>query len=128
MKNQLHLQEEVSRCLLCDDAPCTKACRAGDPARAIRATRFGNVAVAQEWIRDCSEQDLADAEKACLHYDRPIRISQIAKLLPEATLPNKLPSLEIDFCAVFIGQTAGIVKGAGTTYIVTEQRHVLLSE
>ena len=100
MKNQLHLQEEVSRCLLCDDAPCTKACRAGDPARAIRATRFGNVAVAQEWIRDCSEQDLADAEKACLHYDRPIRISQIAKLLPEATLPNKLPSLEIDFCGM----------------------------
>ena len=100
MKNQLHLQEEVSRCLLCDDAPCTKACRAGDPARAIRATRFGNVAVAQEWIKDCSEQDLADAEKACLHYDRPIRISQIAKLLPEAKLPNKLPSLEIDFCGM----------------------------
>ena len=100
MNNQLHLQEEVSRCLLCDDAPCTKACRAGDPARAIRATRFGNVAVAQEWIRDCSEQDLANAEKACLHYDRPIRISQIAKLLPEATLPNKLPSLEIDFCGM----------------------------
>lgn len=29
--------EEANRCLLCQDAPCTKACKSGDPARAIRA-------------------------------------------------------------------------------------------
>ena len=35
----LHIYEEAARCLLCKDAPCTKACSNGDPARAIRAMR-----------------------------------------------------------------------------------------
>ena len=39
---QIHLQEEAARCLFCLDAPCSKACKKGDPARAIRAIRFGN--------------------------------------------------------------------------------------
>ncbi len=34
---KLNIYEEASRCLLCEDAPCTRACRTGDPARAIRA-------------------------------------------------------------------------------------------
>ena len=38
----LHIEEEAARCLLCADAPCSKACKTGDPARAIRAIRFGN--------------------------------------------------------------------------------------
>lgn len=36
--------EEASRCLLCLDAPCSKACPAGtDPAKFIRSVRFKNV-------------------------------------------------------------------------------------
>ena len=38
----MKLQEEAARCLLCQDAPCTKACGKGDPARAVRAVRFDN--------------------------------------------------------------------------------------
>ena len=38
----VNVYEEAGRCLLCLDAPCTKACRTGDPARAIRAIRFDN--------------------------------------------------------------------------------------
>ena len=34
----VNIYEEASRCLLCQDAPCTKACQHGDPARAIRAS------------------------------------------------------------------------------------------
>lgn len=37
----VNIYEEASRCLLCQDAPCTKACQHGDPARAIRAIRSG---------------------------------------------------------------------------------------
>ena len=31
---KVNIYEEASRCLLCQDAPCTKACKTGDPARA----------------------------------------------------------------------------------------------
>lgn len=34
--------EKVHRCLLCHDAPCTNACPDQDPARILRAVRFGN--------------------------------------------------------------------------------------
>ena len=43
------VMEEASRCLLCHDAPCSKACPAGtDPAKFIRSVRFKNVKGAAE--------------------------------------------------------------------------------
>ena len=100
MKHQFNLEEEASRCLLCNDAPCSKACVNGDPARAIRAVRFGNAALAKQWIKDCDELCLAQAQEACIHYDRPVRIGEIAHNLPENITCDKLPSLEIDFCGL----------------------------
>ena len=70
----MHILEEASRCLFCADAPCSKACKNADPARAIRAVRFDNLALARQWVRDCPEEELAAAEKACIHYDRPIEM------------------------------------------------------
>ena len=95
----MHIQEEAARCLLCADAPCSKACTKGDPARAIRAIRFDNTAIARTWVEGCSEEELEAAEKACIHYDRPIRIREIVKQLPEAP-DRKLPGLGIDFCGI----------------------------
>ena len=95
----MHILEEASRCLFCADAPCSKACKNADPARAIRAVRFDNLALARQWVRDCPEEELVAAEKACIHYDRPIRIRELVKALPE--VPAKpLPSLAIDFCGI----------------------------
>ncbi len=96
----MHLQEEAARCLLCSDAPCSKACKNGDPARAVRAVRFGNESLAHEWFKGCSEADLEAAEKACVHYDRPIRLREMAGMLPEAAPRKDLPGLEIDFCGI----------------------------
>ena len=46
------VMEEASRCLLCHDAPCSKACPAGtDPAKFIRSVRFRNVKGAAETVR-----------------------------------------------------------------------------
>ena len=43
--------EEASRCLLCHDAPCSKACPAGtDPAKFIRSVRFRNFKGAAETV------------------------------------------------------------------------------
>ena len=100
---RLHLMEEAERCLLCLNAPCSKACRNADPARGLRSVRFDNAANAHKWFEGASEQELEEAEKACIHYDRPIRIREIAKIVAEQ-YPKKAdtpkPSLEIDFCGL----------------------------
>ena len=96
----MHIQEEAARCLFCADAPCSRACGKGDPARAVRAVRFGNEALARQWVAGCDEADLEAAEKACIHYDRPIRIREIVKALPEVPPKRALPDLSIDFCGI----------------------------
>jgi len=100
MEKSLHLHEEAARCLLCANAPCTNACRAGDPARGVRSLRFDNPAGAARWFAPCSEEDLAAAEQACIHYDRPVRLREIARQLPPAPPAPKAPSLAIDFCGI----------------------------
>ena len=66
----MHIHEEAARCLLCADAPCSKACKHSDPARAIRAVRFGNEAIARQWVAQADEAELEAAEKACTHDRR----------------------------------------------------------
>jgi len=98
----MHLREEAARCLLCNDAPCSKVCSGGDPARAIRAVRFDNKRLAGQWFKDCSEAELEQAEQACIHYDSPIRIREIARQVVEegSLVQRELPSLSIDFCGI----------------------------
>ena len=107
----MHIQEEAARCLLCIDAPCSKACTSGDPARAIRAVRFGNEKLAGRWVAQCTDQDLEAAEQACIHYDRPIRIKEMVASLQhsqggetnvkKATLQvQKSANLAITFCGI----------------------------
>lgn len=39
VKKMLNIKEEASRCLLCTDGACTRACKNGlDPARVVRST------------------------------------------------------------------------------------------
>lgn len=105
----LDVNFESSRCLLCYDAPCSAACprEDADPARGIRALRFENNHCAGLFLNKdiCSGCD-APCQKACIHYDFPIRISGIAKsLVPslslsEAVTGKTLPSLEMDFCGI----------------------------
>ena len=97
----LHIKEEAARCLLCEDAPCTKACIKGDPARAIRAIRFDNIKNAGRWIADCSDADLERAEQACIHYDQPIRLREMFKKSDApASCPPPLAPLRITFCGI----------------------------
>ncbi|MBP5393286.1 MAG: NAD-dependent dihydropyrimidine dehydrogenase subunit PreA [Bacteroidaceae bacterium] len=97
----LHIKEEAARCLLCEDAPCTKACIKGDPARAIRAIRFDNIKNAGRWIADCSDVDLERAEQACIHYDQPIRLREMFKKSDApASCPPPLAPLRITFCGI----------------------------
>ena len=98
----IHFQEEAARCLLCADAPCSRVCKNGDPARAILAIRFGNEALAKQWVTECTDEDLAKAETACIHYDRPVRIRELVATLaaPAPSGKGESPSLSIDFIGI----------------------------
>ena len=96
--DMIHINEESSRCLLCKDAPC--GIRA---ARAIRAARFDNLWTAAELFRSMTDEEMIQAEEHCIHYDRPIRIRELAKAVTEQapdidTSATELPDLEINFC------------------------------
>ena len=98
---KVNIYEEANRCLLCQDAPCTKACKTGDPARAIRAIRFDNHKPALRWVKDCSDGDLERAEQACIHYNWPIRIKEVLRSIhPDDVDDNHYPDLTISFCGI----------------------------
>ena len=106
----IHIQEEAGRCLLCAAAPCGEK-----TARAIRALRFDNLWTARELFEQLNDKETEAAEKACIHYDRPIRISELrsqtATLLDRPSdcktatavrpaTPVRLPNLTISFCGI----------------------------
>lgn len=95
----MFISEESARCLLCADPPCTTACPCGcDPARGVRAVRFENSAGAGEFFSDKCMNCSAPCESACIHYDYPIRIKQIANQL---TKPEKMAAnLSVEFCGL----------------------------
>ena len=98
----IHIHEEAAHCLLCEDAPCTKACETGDVARAIRSIRFGNDKYALRFVANPTDADLQRAEDACIHYDRPIRIREMLNAVgTEAVTTNDANlSLAISFCGI----------------------------
>ena len=98
---KVNIYEEANRCLLCQDAPCTKACKTGDPARAIRAIRFDNHKPALRWVKDCTDGDLERAEQACIHYNWPIRIKEVVHSIHKDDVDDShYPDLTIDFCGI----------------------------
>ncbi len=98
---KVNIYEEANRCLLCQDAPCTKACKTGDPARAIRAIRFDNHKPALQWVKDCTDADLERAEQACIHYNWPIRIKEVVRSIHKDDVDDShYPDLTIDFCGI----------------------------
>ena len=96
----LHINEEVARCLLCENAPCGEK-----TARAIRALRFDNLWTARELFEQLNDAEIEAAQTACIHYDRPIRIKELKveslkmKEVGELKVESReLPSLELNFC------------------------------
>ena len=91
----IHTNEEVARCLLCADAPC-----GAKVARALRALRFDNLWTAAEVFDQINDAEIEAAEKACIHYDKPIRVAELKKAVLEnrPAEHDNLPSLELNFC------------------------------
>ena len=95
---------EAARCLLCHDAPCSKACPAGtDPAKFIRSVRFRNFKGAAETIREnnvfgaicarvCPQEKYCQQGCSRCGIDRPIEIGLIQRYVTdmEAALGMKV--------------------------------------
>jgi dihydropyrimidine dehydrogenase (NAD+) subunit PreT len=87
--------EEATRCLLCHDEPCSKACPAGtEPGRFIRSIRFRNFKGAAEIIREanvlggccariCPAGQLCEGECSRTGIDRPIDIRGLQRFAIE---------------------------------------------
>lgn len=92
---------EANRCLLCIDAPCTKACdRSNDPAAMLFSLRFKNQKVKDSFDpTNCKSCD-AKCEDSCVHYDFPIRIKETASAIEKWKLEPKKANLECDFMGV----------------------------
>ena len=104
--DSLTVTEEASRCLLCHDAPCSKACPAGtNPDKFIRSVRFRNFKGAAETIRMnnalgavCAR--VCPTEKYCQKgcsrsgIDRPIDIGRIQRFVTDFEEAAKMDILE----------------------------------
>lgn len=97
--DKIILEEEASKCLLCHNASCTKACKNHfDPARMLRSIRFQNEDDAHKYVdfsicQNCS----GDCEEACIRYDNKIRIKKVASLISKEDYDSKNIDLGIDF-------------------------------
>lgn len=93
--NPLTVCEEASRCLLCHDAPCSKACPAGtDPAKFIRSVRFRNFKGAAETVREnnilgavcarvCPTERYCQLACSRCGIDKPIDIGRIQRYITD---------------------------------------------
>ena len=119
--SSLTVTEEASRCLLCHDAPCSKACPAGtNPDKFIRSVRFRNFKGAAETVRlnnalgsICAR--VCPTEKYCQKgcsrsgIDRPIDIGRIQRFVTDF---EEAAGMEILEKAKANGKSVGIV-GSG---------------
>ena len=96
------ITQEAARCLLCYSATCTKACKNDfQPAKFIQSVRFENKKNESGLIEAsvCEDCD-APCEKACIHYDYPIRIKEMVHWAnPKSILVEDI-SLSVEFCGV----------------------------
>ena len=100
-------EEDVGRCLLCHEAPCTVACPHGlDPAGLLRSLRFENEAGA---ARRLPREDLcagcdAPCETACLRRDQPVPIRRVCTALHgEKAGLEELGEAPVDLSSTFCG-------------------------
>lgn len=103
----ISIKEDIGGCLLCNEAPCQKACphsvKAGE---IIRSLRFDNKAGAVNKLPTplpCENCETKHCKVACLKgkINEPVKIEQILKSISEEKrIKEEEVDLSIDFCGV----------------------------
>lgn len=142
--NSRTAMEEASRCLLCEDGPCSKGCPAKtNPAKFIRSIRFRNPLGAAETIRTnnvlggscslvCPYDKLCERECARTGIDKPIQIGKLQQYAVQCERESgieflKVPSEKLGKKVCIIGAgPAGLAAAAklataGVDVVVYEQ-------
>lgn len=113
--------EEASRCLLCHDAPCSKACPAEtDPAKFIRSLRFRNLKGAIATIREnnilggvcsrvCPTHKYCEGACSRCGIDKPIQIANLQRYLTDYEAVTHFEVLEKPSCS----KSAVAIIGSG---------------
>ncbi len=109
MRNAMNLEDaikESNRCLLCEDAPCSKGCPAGtDPGKFIRQIKFENYKGAARTVRDnnifgsvcsyiCPVEKLCEKKCSVKALEDPINIGGLQRFVSEYGRDNKLEQYE----------------------------------
>ncbi len=104
--------EEVSRCLLCDNAACSAACPYGlNPAKILRSLHFENTYGASVQLKENVKKEnfscancSAPCETSCVKNTNPIHIKQVLTALKEdSTKWEELPNSQVDLSCDFLG-------------------------
>lgn len=96
----MRTNHDVNRCLLCHEAPCTKACpRNADPQKGLLALRLENGRSAGSYFnRAVCAQCTAPCTEACVIAEDSVPIQKIAMTLEPQVLPSG-----IDLSMRFLG-------------------------
>jgi dihydropyrimidine dehydrogenase (NAD+) subunit PreA len=96
-------EEESARCMMCYDAPCKKACTHGcDPSAFLRGVRLGLKGETLGEMKGCSSCTGRSCEKACIHYDFPIRLRKIKSIIEREAhgVTGCEAELSVYFCGI----------------------------
>ena len=103
----IRLKCETSRCLLCNDAECTKACPMGlEVADIIRSVRFDNMTGASrklgkyDFCAECTAPCMSSCSRKKI--DWPIDIPEVFREIRAMNIeaPETKADLSVDFCGV----------------------------